>query len=220
MPHQITPLGKWRKEVSWNEPDVMFDSSSGHSNNQITPEDYVMEREIETNGETILNHQGKIDPKKFVNKLKNVMTNGYNNMDYEQRLQLLASERPSIGSFFNMSASMELDDMIKAAKLNGQIDNNNNFHQPMGGSRIQVAQQGQPLMSSMNVNMNRLRMGNQPQQVQQPQQFQRPVDIPQPSRERIVPRPKIKANREQLKSLIAQKQQSSSVAQNPYQKGR
>ena len=230
MAHEITPLGKWRKEVSWNDPNVMFAPDGGHTNNQITPEDYVMEREIDSNGETVLNLDtidpqkvGKIDPKKFVNKLKMVMSDNYYNMDYEQKLQLLASEKPSVGGFFDMGASMQLDDMIKVAKANGQMDVHNNFQQPVAGSQIQIAQQGQQLMSTMTSNMNRLKMGaTAPRQVIAQQVDAQHQQTIQPQRqlipERTVQRPKIKANREQLKNLIAQKQQSSNMAQNPYAK--
>lgn len=228
MPHQILPLGKWRKEVSWNDPEVMFAPDGGHSNNQITPEDYVLEREMEGH-DTILNTEttdptkiGKIDPKKFVNKLKSVMDDSYYNLDYEQKLQLLASEKPSLGGFFNMGASMELDEMIRAAKANGQLDVNNNFHQPVAGSQIQVGQQvSNDPIASMNRFMSTMDTASlNPPQPQQPMpQQQRPIQqqaAPQPQLQRVAPKPTIKASRDQLKNLIAQKQQSSNTARNPY----
>lgn len=228
MPHQITPQGRWKKEVSWNDPDVMYSPDGGHINNQITPEEYVMEREIESGGETVLNLNtkdptklGKIDSKKLVDKLKNIMSDNYYNADYEYKLKTLASERPSIGGFFDMGASMQLDDMIKAAKENGQIDNNNNFH---AGSQIHV----NAPMNSMMANLNRLKGIQQPQSRPQPQQQQQQmmrqsaqlIPTPEQRLEKIDPRPKIKASREQLKNLIAQKQQSSNLVKNPYAGGK
>lgn len=231
MAHQIMPLGKWRKEVSWNDPDVMYAPDGGHINNQITPEEYALQREIETHGQTVIVSEtkdpqkiGKIDSRKFVNRLKDIMNDEYQNLDYEQKLQLLATERPSVGGFFNMSASQQLDEMIRQAKQTGQLDNNHNFHHPVAGSTIHAGPN--QIMTGFMANMHNLRTGGVTQQQQNlPTQMtsqQKPVIVNQgKDLQRIVPRPTIKADREQLKNLVAQKQKQSqaTLARNPYKKG-
>lgn len=213
MSHQITPIGKWRKEVSWNEPEVMYAPDGGHMNNQITPEEYVIEREIETQGSTVLDEKTcKISHKKVLDKLKTVMTDNYYNYDYEQRLQMLAANKPSVGGFFNMGASQELDYLIQAAKETGQLDPNNNFQQPFSGSQIHVAQGSVP-SNSMIANMDRIMNKNQtyqspPQQrpirMQPTQILQTAMASQQQQIPKITPK-KIKANREQLKNLLSKR---------------
>ena len=213
MAHQITPIGKWRKEVSWNDPEVMYAPDGGHMNNQITPEEYVIEQDIEMQGTSVLDEKTcKISSKKVLEKLRTVMTDNYCNYDYEQRLQMLAANKPSVGGFFNMGASQELDYLIQAAKETGQLNSNNDFQQPVAGSQIHVAQGSVP-SNSMIANMDRI-MNKTP--VHQPQPQQRPIQM-QPTQilqtamanqpqqvPKITPK-KIKANREQLKNLLSKR---------------
>lgn len=215
----VIPCGRWKKEVSNNKPDVMY--SPEHMNNQITPEEYAMERFSETNGATLLDHDGTIRRDSIWERLKDTITGDYVDTQSEDRLQSVAAK--ALGGMF---VSKDLDIAIQSMKQFGTVGG-----VPSNGGQFQQQPQGAPFLTSLQANLQKLQQGaGQTQQHhQQPvrQAHQQQDNIQMQSRNNFenalkqqktqMDGNKIKANREQLKSLIANGGKQNTIS-NPYKK--
>lgn len=203
MPNTIIPRGRWKKEVSANRPEFMY--SPEHMNNQITPEEYAMDRFSETSGNTLLEANGTIAKNAIWERLRDTITGDYVDSGGESRLQNIASN--VLGGFF---ASSELDEIIKKKR---------------NGFNAEGTQQ-QPVLTGMAANIQKLKYGgNVPAQDNSPVNFQNQNTFEQVLQQKKaqqrqpqqVSANKIKASREQLKSLLANGGKANTVP-NPYRK--
>lgn len=150
--HQITPLGRWKKEVSLNGADYRYNPEGGHMYNQISPEEYAQERWAETGGDTAISENGTIDRRGVIERLKDRLLNPERTMHYTENLAASSYDNPFFANFLNkhmdMSASYEMDDIIKLAKQRGQLDDYGNWNNPNNNNPYMIAQ-GAPPMGGM-----------------------------------------------------------------------
>lgn len=175
--HQITPLGRWKKEVSLNNPDIRFHPDGGHMYNQISPEEYAQERWAETGGDTAVNEHGAIDRRGVVERLKDRLLNPERSYHYTENLAASSFDNPFFANFLNkymdMSASYELDGIIQEAKSRGQLDGFGNWNNPNANPYMmaqgaypmqqpmqQPMMQMHPGMSNMSNNMQMMKQGS------------------------------------------------------------
>lgn len=213
MPHTLTPNGRWRKEISMNDPGTMADP--GHYNNQITPDEYIAERYAETGGDSIIDEKyfydpqraGKFDRQRFLEKYESALTNSAYLHDVSQNT--------------DMYSAYKMDEVIQEMKRRGELDDPGRI----GGSQIHIPQANS--LSSMTSNLQQIKYGeqgleNQRQQSQQPR-YDNMVSMAQRIADKHKNIPTIKPNkinvqsREHLKQVLANKQKTGFV-QNPYKK--
>lgn len=209
MPNYITPQGKWKKEISFNDPYYMADKS------QITPEEYQME-----NGDPITWKNGKPTKEGWVSNLRQAVTNPnvFNN-EFQTKLQyqsqfdnrfLKAQDR--VFQFISQDG-LEMDAAIANWKQQ------NNIVSTGGGIRNpnMVKKSSLKLFDNLNQNQNEEDLYDEEQYTQSlqaarhQQYVQSQSSVPQINKPKIINSQRIIANREQLKQALNKQNKNQPV---------